>query len=297
MILRAIQRWAAANSAAMPRPVKRVAIMIPLPDANLRGDDEISLRQLRAHLDAYDKFLLVPRGMKAQWPGFGCIELDRRHFGSAACHNRMLYLPSFWMNFSDYEYVLMYHLDSLVFSDQLLEWCDKGYDYIGAPFIRCEDSPWVAVERVGNGGFALYRVESVLKVLWNRYHQRPSRFIEDHLWEWIELQKKLLRPVRAAIPHWLRGRATGPLRRTVKRLDHIEAGALGNDGFWADEASRYLPEFGTTPLEEGLRFAFEVAPRVCLERNGGNMPFGCHAWTRYDRGFWEKVLFGSETLK
>jgi hypothetical protein len=24
--------------------------------------------------------------------------------------------------------------------------------------------------------------------------------------------------------------------------------------------------------------------------NGGNMPFGCHAWERYDRRFWEPHL-------
>jgi hypothetical protein len=290
----AIQNWAAGNEAAIPRSSRKIAIMVPLPRPDLKKDEEISIRHLRAHLDHYDKFLLVPRGMKAGLPGFGRVELDRKHFGSAVNHNRMLYLPSFWMKFADYEHVLMYHLDSLVFSDQLTEWCDKGYDYIGAPFIRCGDSPWVREDRVGNGGFALYRVGSVLRVLWKRYRQRPSRFIEDHCWRWIELQKRMLKPVRSAIPQWMRGAVTDPLRRTVKRLDHTEAVNLGNDGFWADEAGGYLPEFKIAPLEEGLKFAFEVAPRVCFERNGGRMPFGCHAWTRYDRSFWEKHLINTD---
>ena len=288
-----IRCWATRRVSSIRKPVKRVAVMVPLPSPILGPDDEISMRHLRAHLDHYDKFLLVPRGMKVDIPDFRAIELDHKHFGSAANHNRMLYLPEFWELFSDYEFALMYHLDALVFSDQLKEWCDKGYDFIGAPFIRCADSPWVKVERVGNGGFALYRVPSVLKVLWNRYRQHPLKYFEDRHWKWIELQKKILKPVRAAVPQWLRGQLTDPLRNTVKRLDHIEANELNNDGFWADEAKRYLPEFKVAPVEDGLRFAFEVAPSMCLERNGGEMPFGCHAWARYDRNFWKKRFSGN----
>lgn len=289
-----IRRWAARQVSLIRKPVKRVAIMVPLPTPALSKDDEVSMRHLRAHLDHYDKFLLVPRGMKADIPGFNIIELDHKHFGSATNHNRMLYLPEFWQLFSDYEFTLMYHLDALVFSDQLEAWCDKGYDFIGAPFIQCADSPWVKVERVGNGGFALYRVPSVLKVLWNRYRLRPSKYYEDRHWKLIEMQRKILKPLRASVPKSLRGQFTNQLRNTVRRLDHIEANDTNNDCFWADEASRYHPDFKVAPFDEGLRFAFEVCPPLCLERNGGEMPFGCHAWARYDRGFWEARIMDKE---
>jgi hypothetical protein len=43
-------------------------------------------------------------------------------------------------------------------------------------------------------------------------------------------------------------------------------------------------------VDEALRFAFEAAPRECFERNGRRMPFGCHAWEKFDRGFWEPFL-------
>jgi len=287
-----IQRWAGKRAERIPHPAKRVAVMVPLPTPELGRDEEISMRCLRAHLDRYDKFLLVPRGMKVDFEGFVVIELDRKHFGSAANHNRLLYLPEFWERFSDYEFILMYHLDALVFSDQLEEWCGKGYDFIGAPFMKCGDSPWVMVERVGNGGFALYRVSSVLQVLWNRYRKDPRKYFEDHYWKLAESQKKVIKPLRAAMPQWLRGPLIDSLRRTVRSLDHFESIKLNNDYFWADEAKRYLPEFKVAPLEEGLRFAFEVAPSLCLERNGGQMPFGCHGWTRYDREFWEERFRG-----
>jgi hypothetical protein len=285
-----IRNWAAHRASSIRKPVKRVAIMVPLPSPVLSADDEVSMRHLRKHLDHYDKFLLVPQGMEVRMEGFTVIELDRKHFGSAANHNRMLYLVDFWEKFADYEFMLMYHLDALVFSDQLALWCDKGYDYIGAPFMNCKDSPWVKKERVGNGGFALYRIPSVLKVLWNRYARDPSKYYEDHFWPVIDFQRKTLRPIRAAVPGWLRGRFTEPLRQSVKRLDHIEANEIGNDSFWSDEAARHDPGFKVAPFEEGLRFAFEVCPPLCLERNGGEMPFGCHAWARYDKAFWEARL-------
>ena len=296
MIRRIVQRWAAKRAATIKPPSRRAAVMVPLPTTVLSAEEEVSMLQLRAHLDHYDKFLLVPRGMKTSLAGFRVIELDRKHFGSAASHNRMLYLPEFWELFSDYDYALMYHLDALVFSDQLADWCRMGYDFIGAPFLNSPDSPWVREERVGNGGFALYHVPAVLKVLWNRYRMQPSKYFEDHFWKWIEWQRQVLKPVRAAAPRCLKHGRASSLRAIVKRLDHIEANELQNDCFWADEAKRYDPGFNVAPIEDGLRFAFEVVPSVCLERNGGNMPFGCHAWARYDKAFWMNKL-GTETQR
>ena len=283
-----IKKWVEKRAAEVRAPSKRVAIMVPLPSPQLREDEEVSMSHLRKHLDHYEKFLLVPQGMEVQMEGFRAVELDRRHFGSAANHNRMLYRTDFWEKFADYEYVLMYHLDALVFSDQLQDWCDQGLDYIGAPFLICSDAPWVRVERCGNGGFALYRVPSVLKVLWNRYLDDPWKYFEDHFWRFIEFQRKCLRPVRAAMPSWMKGRATASLRGQLKKMDHVEVNERGNDLFWSDKAKHYLPEFKVGSLEQGLAFAFEMEPRRCLERTGGRMPFGCHAWGRYDRAFWNE---------
>ena len=96
-------------------------------------------------------------------------------------------------------------------------------------------------ERVGNGGFALYRIPSVLKVLWGRYGEDPAKYYEDHFWKYIEFQQNLLRPLRAAVPKWLRDRATAPLQKKLKQMDHIEVNERGNDLFWSDDAVPFLP--------------------------------------------------------
>jgi hypothetical protein len=289
-----IKRWAGHRAASVREPKKRVAIMVPLTSATLNEDEAISMRHLRTHLDDHEKYLLVPEGLDVEINGSTVMPLDRAHFGSAANHNRMLYRTDFWEKFADYEYVLMYHLDALVFSDQLQDWCDKGIDFIGAPFLHCESSPWVEEERVGNGGFALYRVPSIQRVLWNRYLREPSKYVEDRCWKLQEFNRRILAPIRAAMPKWLRGKATSPIRNKLKRMDHIEVNERGNDLFWSDEARHYFPEFKTGTLEQGLAFAFETEPGSCLKRTDGRMPFGCHAWGRYDRGFWEPFLLRNE---
>jgi hypothetical protein len=62
------------------------------------------------------------------------------------------------------------------------------------------------------------------------------------------------------------------------------------DIFWGYEAKKYYPEFRIASVEASLRFAFEVAPRLCFELNNHTLPFGCHAWHKYDREFWEPYL-------
>jgi hypothetical protein len=289
-----IRSWASKRAERIRTPSKKVAIMVPLPSPVMSADDEVSMRHLRKHLDHYDKFLLVPQGMELRMNGFEVVELDRKHFGSAANHNRMLYRTDFWEKFSDYEYVLMYHLDALVFSDQLLEWCEQGLDYIGSPFLICKDAPWCKVERCGNGGFALYRVSSILKVLWNRYHAEPSKYLEDHCSRLIEFQKNVIKPLRTAAPSWLKNSAPQNMRGQLRKMDHAEVNQRGNDLFWSDKAKEYYPGFKVGTLEQGLAFSFEMEPRRCLERTGGVMPFGCHAWGRYDRAFWEDHILKDE---
>src|ERR1044071_9510110 len=82
----------------------------------------------------------------------------------------------FYRAFEEYDYILIYQLDCLVFSNALEAWCHKGYDYIGAPWferwhqLRSERSayPDEIVEgfgAVGNGGFSLRNVRAALDVL------------------------------------------------------------------------------------------------------------------------------------
>lgn len=268
------------------RPTKKVAILVPMSNRpRLTADEEISMRQLRHYFGNYDKFLIAPEGVAFDFEGFGVKRFPQRFFGSAAAHSRLLAMPSFYKQFADYEFVFFHHLDALAFSDQLPEWCATDIDYIGPPWIQCVDSPWVDRPRVGNGGFTLLRIEKALLALNSRHRRQASfywfdLFTSNATLPWIEVLEKLER----VFPFSL---IVGPLLREWRETEDPIGNNRNNDIFWSDTAVRYLPDFKVASLEEGLRFAFEVSPKTCLKMNHGKMPFGCHAWTRYDRKFWE----------
>ena len=248
------------------------------------------MRHLRHFLGAYDKYLVAPRGMHVHHDGFTTLFFDRRFFGSAAAHNPLLFWDRFYQAFADYEFILIYQLDCLVFSDQLMQWCDAGYDYIGAPWLPGPETPWVAEPSVGNGGFALLNVRAALAALRERHRQAPKTYWSDLLVR----NERRLRPLRSLLEkvHELRP-GLPPVEWTLRQWRIAsDPGLYGcnNDYFWSFAASGYLPSFRVAPVKDGLRFAFETSPRICFELNDGKLPFGCHAWPKYDRAFWHQYL-------
>lgn len=270
----------------------RVAIVVPLTSrSTFTRDEEISLRHLEFHLGRYDRYFIAPRGANVHRPGFRVVTFARRFFGSAATHNLLTHSAMMYSAFKRYEYVLIYHLDSLVFSDRLEYWCNAGVDYIGAPWIPCPQTPWVTEPRVGNGGFTLMKIDSVLRVL----ERRDSLFSSEYWSELLLRNQHLSSPLFEGLELLQRVMpGSSPLleRPLRRRRISLDPGAHGrnNDYFWSYEAVRYLPSFRVATVEQGLQFAFEAAPRLCFELNGRRLPFGCHAWTKFDRSFWEPHL-------
>jgi hypothetical protein len=274
-------------------PSKTVAIVVPVSDREqLTQDEQISLRHLWRYLAPYDKFLIAPKGRNLRFDGMQTIGFSRKYFGSPHAHNQLLYMTRFWEKFRDYKYVLMYQLDALVFRDELLMWCATEVDYLGAPFLHCEDSPWVTSPRVGNGGFALMKVDSVLRVLHARRRKEPHTYWSDL----VARNRRYLKPLKRlarVVSRTADATADGPGWREIVKLESRD---FANDLFWSDRAVEYISDFKVASFEEGLRFAFEVAPRTCYAMNGHRLPFGCHAWGRYDRSFWEPYLLDDDCV-
>ena len=278
-------------------PSKTVAIVVPVSRrTGLTAEEEVSMRHLLRFLGRHDKYLIAPPGGRCDFAGFAVRHFSRKYFGSTRAHDRLLFLPKFWETFGDYKYILIYHLDALVFRDELLRWCQMDLDYIGAPWIRCSDTPWVREdeERVGNGGFALIKVESVLRVLRNRYLDEPGRYWKDRLGHPLDSLRPILEFLGQHAPTWLSERMRHVVRTQLNKVEKMEVDVCKNDIFLSFHAKKYYPGFKVADFKTGLSFAFEAAPRKCFELNGGNLPFGCHAWTRYDRGFWEPWLLSPD---
>lgn len=145
---------------------KYVVIVIPVYK-EMDAFEIISLRQVLRVLGRYDICLVAPISMNLssyfKYHKFLVQRFDDVYFSSIDKYNDLLLSVNFYQAFSKYEYMLVYQLDGFVFSDRLSEFCQLGFDYIGAPIPRIE---WPHMPSlVGNGGVSLRRISKCIGLL------------------------------------------------------------------------------------------------------------------------------------
>ena len=273
-----------------------VAVVIPMYKEELDADEQISYRHLCEYLSGFDKFIVGPERLKVELEGFSVKRFPNEFFHSTATYSALLISPEFYQAFTAYEYILLYQLDSLVFSDRLLEWCAKDFDYIGAPWFSQDGADFVDESAVGNGGFSLRKIESFLRVLEAPDAGAEMEKYQDALFAALPWYRQLVR-----LPRKLRnkvGLSAAKRQDILNETRPVPAGKrLNEDCFWSFKARDHYPEFRIAPVREALSFSFEMAPRRCFELNGRRLPFGCHAWSKYDRAILGTVFTEKETLR
>ena len=276
---------------------KRVAIVIPIYKTALSEDDGISLRHLDQYLVNYEKIFFAPVGLIPPRSDYRIEYFKSSYFQNTATYSKLMMSCEFYERFLPYEYILIYQLDCLVFSDQLEEWCSKGFDYIGAPWINAS---WIISEGfrhceqtgVGNGGFSLRKVESHLQTL-RIYYNFPNRFV-FFFRKKILFLKMLSFPYNffAGIRHILREKRFLGIKeiaqqKIAKLAQTADKHFSVEDVFWSFEAPQINKAFRIPDASIAVQFAFESRPEVCLQRNANRLPFGCHGWVQY-KNFWSK---------
>lgn len=256
--------------------MERVVVLIfahrPDPDARERE----SFRQCCRVLGAHPLRLVCPRGMdlavyRALHPGLAADGIDPAWFRSVRDYNLLKTLPWLYRRYAGYEFMLTHELDAFVFRDELLLWCDQGWDYIGAPWFEgyydCrEDSP---VLGVGNSGFSLRRIRTL------------ERAATAARWREWRSPRRLLGNLRRVVRG---GRFHDPLARV---LPH-------EDVYWCRVVAPRVRGFRIAPYEVARRFAFEAnAPRLFREC-GGQLPFGCHKPHHLHPDFWKTYIPGAD---
>jgi hypothetical protein len=271
--------------ASLPPARPSVAVVLCLSHrTSYTPDEELSFRHVRHYLGGYDTHVLVPDSHAAIHPGFIPARFPDRFFGSARAHGALLLSPQFYRAFQAYEFVLVHHLDALVFADRLAEWCGAGYDYIGAPWLVSPDTPHITEQKVGNGGLSLRRVGSFLRVLQSRrYFVDPGEYWRRYAARTGGMMRLINTP-RKYLKHLV------PLNDVRWHIRWALQGDVHEDRFWSEYATHYDPGFRIAPVDVAMRFAFEAEPRACFERIGRQLPFGAHRWQKFDRAFYEPHL-------
>lgn len=276
------------------RTKRLVAVVTPVVKFPLSADEEISMRHLRKYLGGFERYVIGLEELPKELSDFRLGSLPIHHFKEHSGYNRLLLKKEFYRAFAEYEYILIYQLDCLVFASNLEEWCRKGWDYVGAPWLRETEDPTKGFSAVGNGGLSLRRVQSALAVLGSKQYWDDPKTLglkagprSRIIYERLESSPRLKRMIVAGKTFLHRLGYHNNVRWLVRDRANDRS---HEDLFWAYDARKVVRDFRIPEPREALDFSFEMAPRYCFEVNSGRLPFGCHAWFRYDREFWKPFL-------
>lgn len=261
--------------------VVRAAVVVPVHRVEPTPVEVVSLRQCGRVLGRHEIILLAPEGLDLgpyrEWlPSSHELRVERHWMASRRAYNRLMIAPIVYDALAGYSHLLVHEPDAIVLRDELHRWCAEPYDYVGAPWFegRSDATPDAPLDGAGNFGFSLRRVAATRSVLASGRRWYPfTRIAAD-----------IVRGLQGNGERLARGARTA-----------LKAGRLGNaaefydgncDRFWAIIVPSRIPEFRVAPPDVALRFSWETLPRKCHALNGGLLPFGAHAWARYDPDFW-----------
>lgn len=260
-------------------------IIIPVYKSTLTDAEICSLRQCLRVLGGHDIRLIGPPELELDTyqKHFDDFQLplqserfDSSYSADVKGYNRLMLSPCFYERFAAWEYMLIYQLDAYVFKDELDIWCAKGYDYIGAPWMKLNRK--LDEENSGNGGFSLRRIPAFIDLF---SHSGP-------IWGYRGLA--------------CRYRYRGPLKRRkfiLKGLfgwknrisDFAERGDENEDLFFATLKYKKGKAFRVAPTSEAIYFSFEESPALLYKRTNQTLPFGCHAWEKWGyEEFWKRFI-------
>jgi hypothetical protein len=256
---------------------KSVAIVIPIYKEELSSEEVTSLRRCLKILYAYPIIFVHPADLDianyktlVDSPTLTSIftSFDESYFADIAGYNKLLLSSFFYRTFSNYDYILIYQLDSFVFTDQLEEWCSRNFDYIGAPWINVNVYQWLFIRDLYPAHF--------------KFFHRLTR-------------GKLLKKV---------GNGGLSLRRVqacVENLEYFSGAAskwkANEDSFFCHYVKTLNPFFKIPDVNTALEFSFDAHAEKAYERNNFRLPFGCHGWWRNDaphypnnEAFWRPII-------
>lgn len=226
-----------------------VAVVVPIYQSNLAESEWLSLRQCLKILGNHPIIIIKPESLTisnilAKFPQLIVQDFTDSYFADIAGYNHLLTSTHFYDAFSEYDFILIYQLDALVFKDELKIWCQKGYDYIGAPAIPATTSFFDTKLPILNGGLSLRNVRKC--------------------------------------------------RRLVSVYQRFFGQWLGNeDMLFSMAAGRLIPFRWLLKLpqwQQALDFAFEQNVEKAFDLNQRRLPFGVHAWEKYNIEFWQKHI-------
>lgn len=115
---------------------REVSVVIPMYTTQLNDFEVLSVRRTFDVLRDHDIVIIKPQSLDLQpldqlLSGANCrVEsFEDAYFQGRTGYNRLMMSPTFYERFLSSRYILICQTDVFIFSDRLLDWCKKDYDY------------------------------------------------------------------------------------------------------------------------------------------------------------------------
>ncbi|NDW17304.1 hypothetical protein D0T53_00050 [Dysgonomonas sp. 216] len=239
-----------------------VKVIIPVYKTNLSDIENTALKNNLTVLSGFTNVLVCPESLDVSYftDLYKSLQVERfagYYFDGIAGYNQLMLSSEFYSRFLDVEYILICQTDAFVFYDKLLFWCNKGYDYIGAPWVGSRDNTFkkicrkikalfgvkekedIRMFKVGNGGFSLRKVRLFHNI--------------------CEVHKDLI----------------NSFKTEGSGIKHPN-----EDVFWSFNAPELDNNFKIPDYTEALSFSIDRRPALAFKLNNKEVPFGCHGINR-----------------
>lgn len=256
-----------------------VTIVIPLYKPAINELETISLNQCFKVLGNYNIVAIKPHSLQLTNYSYAFAEVcsfDDKYFKDIAGYNKLMLSAAFYETFLANTFILIYQPDSFVFRDELTKWCNAGFDYIGAPWLREADYPDF-FKRIKN---------KVLSYIHIRFNKRIKK---SNLPSDLQFENKVgnggfsLRNVQKFYDLCLSEETI--ITKYLKEDSH----RFNEDAFWSIEVNRRQQRLKIPNYKKAAFFALENNAGFGLKLTKGQLPFGCHAWDK-NLDFWLSFL-------
>jgi hypothetical protein len=270
----------------------QICVTIPVYKEIPDMDEQKSFRQVLKILYGYTIILFAPKSLNINFysrisssinKNIIIERFDDHFFKNIDGYNSLMMNKFFFRRFLNYKFMLIYQLDAFVFKDELFDWCVKDYQYIGAPLIEDQNDNNIKFKEIsGNGGFSLRDIHAHYNVLTSKKKiYNFSKLLNDYWINFNLIQFIIRSPMLFA-------RAFLGYNNDINYL--ISDIGKNEDGFWFDVVPKYFSQFKVAPFKEARYFAFEKEPQYLYMLNKNQLPFGCHAYKKYDPTFWSVFI-------
>ena len=263
-----------------------VSVVIPLYTLKLSETELLALRQCFKVLGRHDIAIIKPKSLDLSplpemiggEPHYRVEEFDDSYFAGREGYNRLMLSPDLYSRFLDSRYIFIHQSDVYVFRDELEQWCQRGYDYIGAPWLPAEGdvSGWNLPRR------AIYMMRRLMG-------KRKSSCHPINLKYRVGNGGCSLRHTRHLHDAALK------LADTLSRIaSDTSTSENFEDVVWSVRINELSPgTLQVAPYQEAVFFSVESHPTMAMRLTGGQLPMATHAFARRrNRAFWKQHING-----